>query len=396
MTYLSITLTYYRTEILAAWDNVCRDEIWIQETDDNKNSAEASNAQRSDPSCKNGQSTKDVINRYFEHFFWKNMDWSDRPLSRERPYGQILSAWLLMADAEPEAALRDLTSWDKTFSEERKDDQDSQKTVDTVYRLQALSNIISLYVVRGTARKDELESLIPLFEAKSLIDSLIGNYKNVLKEMKKQSENNETGIAAQCATISADAFKRLYYQRLIFINDLVDILGKYPEVVRALEAGRTLAQYADELVSINIRCLFTIDNRTIELYGTHPIPKELRNDVTPFPLDNEKTSDMWEAFHNSRAVAYRGLAAAMGPSDLTSWANALCKSMRSAQMAHDLAEKQSDFFFLLSSGKLAQQELAEQRGHVEGVQEVSDLDALLREDKALLTQEGEDPSCVGK
>jgi hypothetical protein len=324
-------LTNFKTlqnGILTAWTHICEDETWIED---------AESLNESDPSCKNGKPTnQEQINKYFreyvylgEHF--ESTPLSSRPLSRDRPYGQILSAWFLMADGEPEAALHDLVNWNKTFAEEH--NEAGRRIVNSVYKFRILANIVRLYVAKGIARDNELESLISLFSAKSLSDELISKYKNKLLEIKKLSGSSESGIDPQCANLSEDWFKRLYMQRLLVLNDFIDVIGKYPEVIRVLDADRTVGQYAGELVSINIGCLLTTQGLPPEKYGNYyVIPENVRKDVIPPP----NTSDAWEAFYDSRAVAYRGLASALGLSDPTSWANAMCKSLNSAKIGHEL------------------------------------------------------------
>jgi hypothetical protein len=59
-------------------------------------------------------------------------------------------------------------------------------------------------------------------------------------------------------------------------------------------------------------------------------------------------------------------------------------------------EEQKDSIFLLFTGELAKRQISQQREYVERVEETSDLDALAKEDRDLLTQEGQDSSCADK
>jgi hypothetical protein len=127
-------------------------------------------------------------------------------------------------------------------------------------------------------------------------------------------------------------------------------------------------------------------------YGEYLIPKGLIDDVTPQPIDEKTTSDTLEAFYDSRAVAYRGLATALGTSDVTAWANEICESLRSAINGHEVAEGEP--ILLPLTNELADQTILKQREYIDRLEQVVDLDALAREDKNLLTQAGKDQSCA--
>lgn len=298
-----------------------------------------------------------------------------------------------MAEGEARAALYDLDAWSKAHADERDpggdpDEDKRDKIVEyEVYNFAILGNIVRLYITRGTDRKVELESLIYLNQAIRSGQKLLRypNLPKVLLEIKKHSMNLETGIMAQCASELEDWFKPIYLRYIIIMNNIVDVLGKYPDVILTLNNEATLRADADELVSIDIRCLFTSNSYPSNVeYGDY---KNIPREALPHPIDEPRTRDTWEAFFDSRAVAFRGLATALGASDPTVWEKAICASLRSAIEGRKIIGNPRRL------EDLADDAISARPRSIDTLDQVTNLDALARDDRNLLSQAGRDPSC---
>jgi hypothetical protein len=371
-----------------AWAEACKEKYWSSHALGN----DESNT-KADFYCQNGivdPSIKDTVESYFKA--WK---FSGKPLNPARPYGAILSAWLLVAAGEPEAALRDLDSWRRTNVNALKNETDADGVIRyQVYDFEILNTISSLYINMGTNRNTELESLSYFNSAIKSGQALIMHYGGEkLAAMKKLSENSESGIKIECSDLVDDWFKPVYLGYLISINNLVDVLGKYPDMIVALGAEQEIRRYANELLSIDLQCLYTQDKyqKGFKKYSSYPIDNKVLAYATPPAIDKESTDDTLEAFYDSRATAFRGLASALGTSDLMVWEKAMCESLRSAIDGRKLVKQPPSFELLMD--ELAKVEIPKQRGHIDGLEQITDLDELAKDDKNLLAQAGRDPSC---
>ena len=193
--------------LITSWGKICQDENWYKRAGVELDYKTVGFEKENDPSC------SDELLKSIKAYFSEQKQLSTRPLSRDRPYGPVLSAWLLVASGELETAFRDLDDWVRTFSSTRRGDKGDRATVDDVYRLRVLINIDKLYTqIKGISRDVELDSLTHFNYTIQLFDNLLQGYnsKNVLADLKKISANSESGIIDQCDKFPAE-WSRLQY-----------------------------------------------------------------------------------------------------------------------------------------------------------------------------------------
>jgi hypothetical protein len=160
--------------------------------------------------------------------------------------------------------------------------------VEDVYRFRVMINIDKLFVAKGDEPRVEIESLPHFRGAISFSGRLLERGQNALRNKRDPKDTSSSEFLKRCHELSEDWIKRLYLQQLAEINNYVDVLGKYPEIVRALDVEPELRNFAGDLVALehDKDCLHTLDKQEHDNM-TASIPDGYRSTLSISETDAE-------------------------------------------------------------------------------------------------------------
>jgi hypothetical protein len=287
-------------------------------------------------------------------------------LARSRPYGPILSAAILTAAGENDAAIADLSAAAQELSLWLKRNFDpGRTTAKRIFLYRILGTLDNFLMAKGSDKNADFQSLIYLSKTMDLGDELVRQIDDdSLKRYIKA-----TAHKAACPTRSnKEAFDEMLLQDLIITNNFVFKLSKYPDLVNSQYSATRVAEKADFLTSIDLDCLIPAD----------------------------AARNLERALYDTQTLAFSALAQITKAENQGAWRDYMCQALTAAKRARSLVTIQTNM--LSSAGfelSLDTKDGAnEQRDHLVMLEDTLNLEALARQIRSDLSQAGDNADCL--
>ena len=288
-------------------------------------------------------------------------------LARSRPYGLILSAAILTAAGENDAAIADLSARAQELSTWLKQNIDGRdNTTKQIFLYRILGALDNFLLAKGTDKSADFHTLVYLSKTIDLGDDLI---REIDADSLKRYVKATVGKNSCPARSIQPAFDEMLLQDLIMTNNFIFKLSKYPDLVNSQYSAARLAEKADFLTSLDLGCL---------------VP------------DAHDARDLERAFYDTQTLAFSALAEITKADNQGASRNYMCQALSAEKHARNLvtieANMLSDAGFKFSLD--TKDGGNEQRDHLVELEDTLNLEALAEQIRSELAETGGSASCL--